>query len=539
MKKIDLNIKLINKKSIIVACATILAVLISFAFLRSMTQPIDLSTYERLLKTSQINAAIIDGNEIVLKTTKGSFVILKEAIDLTELNKVVAVSLKKSGVNWLALVGIVFLVGFVVCLGVLAWRSFWRVKKPESAPLSLPTKSESSEFSAVFSSVKFGDVAGLSEVKNDLFEVVDFLKNPKKYAKFGVTMPKGFLLSGPPGVGKTLVAKAVAGEAGVPFFYQSGASFVQIYAGAGAKRVRELFAAAKRVSPAIIFIDEIDAVGKSRGNGQSDERESTLNQLLTEMDGFVESSGIVVLAATNRIETLDEALLRSGRFDRRVVLSLPNVTEREEILKTHLRGKSCSANLAELAKKTSGFSGAALATLVNEAALHALRLNKSVIEQGDFEAVSSAVLQGKKSMGILSEKEREVLAVHQASKAVVAEKVGVRFEKVGLFEMRREARERAFCAKSELFGEMSLLLAGRVGVAMFCGEEWSNSAKDLDEARVLAGKFVREFGFGERLFGGTEAECEAVLRRCEEEAKSLLGGQKEAVLELAKKLSEE
>ena len=228
--------------------------------------------------------------------------------------------------------------------------------------------------------VTFKDVAGISEVKEELQEIVDFLKNPSKYKDFGINLPKGVLLVGPPGVGKTLIAKALAGEAGVPFFYQSGSSFVQMYVGVGAKRVRDLFSKAKASAPSIIFIDEIDAIGKARGNLRNDEREATLNQLLTEMDGFEGSEGVIVIGATNKVELLDEALLRAGRFDRRIFVELPGLKDREEILKVHLINKPFKGNVENIAKMTVGFSGAALASLVNEASIYALKKGKRYLE---------------------------------------------------------------------------------------------------------------------------------------------------------------
>ena len=246
------------------------------------------------------------------------------------------------------------------------------------------------------SDVTFADVAGISEVKEELVEIVDFLKNPQKYKEFGIKLPKGVLLVGPPGVGKTLIAKAVAGEAGVPFFYQSGATFVQMFVGVGAKRVKSLFNKAKQNAPSIIFIDEIDAIGKVRGALRNDEREATLNQLLTEMDGFEKSEGVIVIAATNKVELLDDALLRAGRFDRRVYVELPGLDDREGILKIYLKNKPFKGDVREIAKMTVGFSGAALASLVNEASIYALNSNKKSIGIEDFLAVKDKVLAGKK-----------------------------------------------------------------------------------------------------------------------------------------------
>ena len=249
---------------------------------------------------------------------------------------------------------------------------------------------------AVNSNISFNDVAGISEVKGELEEIVDFLNNPSRYLKFKVKLPKGVLLVGPPGVGKTLIARAVAGEADVPFFYQSGASFVQIYVGMGAKKVRELFMQAKLNAPSIVFIDEIDAIGKKRSGKSNDERESTLNELLTQMDGFEGDSGVIVIAATNKIEVLDDALLRAGRFDRRVFINLPNIDDRKKILQLYLQNKHYEFDLDNLAHETSGFSSAALSTLVNEALLNMIKRDSKVVEQIDIDKAKTKIEFGKK-----------------------------------------------------------------------------------------------------------------------------------------------
>ncbi|MRJ06680.1 MAG: AAA family ATPase, partial [Epsilonproteobacteria bacterium] len=349
------------------------------------------------------------------------------------------------------------------------------------------------------SNVTFNDVAGISEVKEELVEIVDFLKNPKKYRDFGIKLPKGVLLVGPPGVGKTLIAKAVAGEAGVPFFYQSGSSFVQMYVGVGAKRVRDLFNKAKMMAPSIIFIDEIDAIGKARGNMRNDEREATLNQLLTEMDGFEDSSGVIVIGATNKIELLDDALLRPGRFDRRIYVELPGLKDRLEILRVHLKNKPFRGNLETIAQMTVGFSGAALASLVNEASIHALKKGKLYIDESDFFAVKDKVLVGKKKLQTYSPQEKEILSYYQATKAVVAEWLGVDFERITLVKDDFKEEDKEIVSRTELTNKIAVYLAGRVGVEEKFKEKFSNAHLDLKKARDLAMKMVRDYGMGNSL----------------------------------------
>ncbi len=289
-------------------------------------------------------------------------------------------------------------------------------------------------FTPITSSVRLKDVAGLDEAKEELFEIRDFFLSPAKYHRFGARIPKGILLVGPPGVGKTLIAKALAGEAGVPFYYQSGSSFVEIYVGMGAKKVHELFATAKKNAPALIFIDEIDSVGKKRGGNRNDEREATLNQLLTEMDGFDSDSGVIVVAATNRVEMLDDALLRAGRFDRHVHLSLPSLKDRQAILGVYLGKRPHQVEIDKIAALTPGFSGAALENLVNEASLHAIKKQKEQVETEDFLAVKDKVQFGKKQQAMLSERDRQNLALYQSAKALTAKALELEFEKITLVE---------------------------------------------------------------------------------------------------------
>jgi len=387
------------------------------------------------------------------------------------------------------------------------------------------------------SDVTFKDVAGISEVKEELVEIVDFLKNPEKYKRFGIKLPKGVLLVGPPGVGKTLIAKAVAGEAGVPFFYQSGASFVQMFVGVGAQRVRQLFSKAKAVAPAIIFIDEIDAIGKSRGALRNDEREATLNQLLTEMDGFEKSEGVIVIGATNKVDLLDDALLRAGRFDRRVYVELPGLKDREEILKIYLRDKPFKGDITEIAKMTVGFSGASLASLVNEASIYALNHNKEYISNEDFLAVKDKVLIGKKKILSYTEEEKKVLSYHQAAKAVVARWLEVDFEKMSLVKDDFKEIDRELVSKSEMEAKLQVYLSGMVCVEDIFKEKYSNVADDIKKAKKIAHRMIEEYGMGNKLIP-TQAEIEDVLNDALSKTKILYLSQKEIILKVQSELLE-
>ncbi len=366
------------------------------------------------------------------------------------------------------------------------------------------------------STVTFQDVAGLEEAKQEIKEIVDFLKDPKRYTKLGAKIPKGIIIVGPPGTGKTLLAKAVAGEAKVPFFSLSGSEFVEMFVGVGASRVRDLFRQAKEKTPCIIFIDEIDAVGRSRGRnafytGANDERESTLNQLLTEMDGFATNSGVIVLAATNRADVLDPALLRAGRFDRTVYLELPNLTERKAIFKVHLRPIVLSeeVDVDLLASQTPGFSGADIANICNEAALIAARLNKERVEKQDFMNAIDRIIAGlEKKSKIISPQEKRVIAFHEAGHAVVSwvlphidslVKVSIipRGKSLGAAWYRPE--ERQLKNLSELKESLCVALAGRAAEEIIIGEVSSGALDDLEKVTKQAYAMVAYYGFDSKL----------------------------------------
>ncbi len=362
--------------------------------------------------------------------------------------------------------------------------------------------------------VRFKDVAGLEEEKEEVAELIDFLKNPKKFQKLGARIPKGVLLLGPPGTGKTLLAKAVAGEANVPFYYISGSDFVELFVGVGASRVRDMFKQAKHTAPCLIFIDEIDAVGRQRGaglGGGHDEREQTLNQLLTEMDGFGANEGIIIIAATNRPDVLDPALLRPGRFDRQVTVSLPDQKERLAILKVHAKDKTfdSNVNLENLSKRTPGFSGADLENLLNEAALLTVRADKTKITMTEIDEATDRVIMGpaKKTRKITDE-EKRLIATHESGHAVVGLKLKdaqdvhkitiIQRGQAGGYTMMLPTEEKmAINTRKELIAQITGLLGGRVAEELFLGEVTTGASDDFKRATKIARAMVTEFGMSD------------------------------------------
>ncbi|HHV63734.1 MAG TPA: ATP-dependent zinc metalloprotease FtsH [Peptococcaceae bacterium] len=363
--------------------------------------------------------------------------------------------------------------------------------------------------------VTFKDVAGVDEVKEELEEIVEFLKSPKKFTDIGAKIPKGVLLFGPPGTGKTLLAKAVSGEAGVPFFSISGSDFVEMFVGVGASRVRDLFEQAKKNSPCIVFIDEIDAVGRHRGaglGGGHDEREQTLNQLLVEMDGFNGNEGIIIIAATNRPDILDPALLRPGRFDRQVVVNVPDIKGREEILKVHTRGKPLAqdVNLEVLARRTPGFTGADLANLVNEAALLTARRNQKKISMKALEDSIERVIAGpEKKSRVISDFEKKLVAYHEAGHALLGEylphtdplhKVSIIPRgRAGGYTLLLPKEDRNYMTKSQLLDQVVMLLGGRVAEALVLNEISTGASNDLERATSIVRKMITELGMSDEL----------------------------------------
>ncbi|MEN4052958.1 AAA family ATPase [Sulfurimonas sp. NWX79] len=512
-----------NRIALIVSAFIIIA-LILFAILRDNADAITLSQANALLQNKQVTKVIVTKEYVYLKTKNGYYKIAS-----SQVTPRMFVDYKvEVGSESNILIYILFLVLF---LGIGSLLFKFLQSKGIFSTLQFTTKqnegtgSSSLEINApieaIKSDVSFDDIGGISDVKIELEEIIDFMKNPKRYKNFGARLPRGVLLVGPPGVGKTMIAKAVANAADVPFYYQSGASFVQIYVGMGAKRVHELFAAAKKNAPSIIFIDEIDAVGKKRDGQRNDEREATLNQLLTEMDGFEGSSSVIIIAATNKIDVLDPALLRAGRFDRRVFVELPTKRERESILMKYLSKVPHELDVKVVANMTVGFNGAALAALVNEAALLALRQNDFHITLDHFYQVKDKVMFGKKKLQMLSDKQKAYRITYQAGKVIIATYYDLPFEKLMLSnEKLTPATDEPFI-KQELEARVKMLIAGSVACDMKFDEHASSAKNDLDEAKYITHKMCQEYGMGSSIIPEANEE-EFMLKRLYEETTLLL-----------------
>ncbi|MBU0721708.1 ATP-dependent metallopeptidase FtsH/Yme1/Tma family protein [bacterium] len=503
------------------ASAFFIIALVLFAILRDNAEEITLRDAMKILENHTVENVIVSKENVYLKTKNDFYKIASSQVTPKMfIDYKVEVD---SGSN--ILIYFLFIVLFLG-LGTLALR-WWQKHSGEMQGSGIINRSASSGIGidtpveAIKSDVTFNDIGGISDVKIELEEIIDFMKNPKRYKSFGARMPRGVLLVGPPGVGKTMIAKAVAHEAGVPFYYQSGASFVQIYVGMGAKRVHELFAAAKNNSPSIIFIDEIDAVGKKRDGQRNDEREATLNQLLTEMDGFEGSSGVIVIAATNKIDVLDSALLRAGRFDRRVFVELPTKRERESILTKYLQHVPHELDVKAVANMTVGFNGASLAALVNEAALLSLRQNDFHVTIEHFHQVKDKVMFGKRKLQMLNDEQKKYRITYQAGKALCATYFDLPFEKLMLSNEKLTPSTGEPLIKHEIESRIKMLLAGMAACSIKFGEHASSAKDDLDEAKELVKSMVEEYGMGRALIASSNEE-EVIIKRQYDETKMLL-----------------
>ena len=411
----------------------------------------------------------------------------------------------------------------ILIIGFIFWLMFRQAKSGANQAFTFG-RANIKVFAPFKDRVTFQDVAGLKEAKQELLEVVDFLKNPKKYLEIGARIPRGILLLGLPGTGKTLIARATAGESNVPFFHMSASEFVEMFVGVGASRVRDLFSVAKKSAPCIVFIDEIDAVGRERGagvGGGHDEREQTLNQILVEMDGFDRDTNVIVLAATNRPDILDPALLRPGRFDRRVILDMPDINDREAILKIHCKGKSLGKDidLRKVAIRTPGFSGADLANLTNEAAISAARQSKHSISQEDIlNSIEKVILGPERRNRAISQKERELVAYNEAGHALVAaslkdtdpvQKVSIISRGMaGGYTLKLPLEETRLKTKSQFLSDLAVLFGGYIAESIVFGDVSTGASSDLKQATDLAKNLVTRYGMSEKLgprtFGKTE-----------------------------------
>lgn len=508
-----------------------------FSFLRAPSETIEevaLSKLATQVNESAVTEIVVEGNDlhIVLKDNKKENAKKENEASLTASLKnygVDAEKLRTVNITMKEPSGALFWIGAIlpfalpfVLVGVLIWFMFRQAQKGSLQAFSF--SKTKARMAGKGEQVTFADVAGLKEAKEELHEIIDFLKNPKKFIDIGAKIPRGVLLMGPPGTGKTLLARAVAGEANVPFFHISGSEFVEMFVGVGASRVRDTFATAKQNAPSILFIDELDAIGRHRGaglGGGHDEREQTLNQILVEMDGFERETNVIVIAATNRPDILDPALLRPGRFDRRVVLDEPDINDREQILKIHALTKPLAkdVNLRQVAERTPGFSGADLANIMNEGAILAARRNKTIVSQEElFESIEKVLLGPERKSHILSSKEKEITAYHEAGHALVAamlpgtdpvHKISIISRgRAGGYTLKLPMEDKHLHTRTEFLSDLSVMLAGYAAEQAVFHELTTGASNDLQKVTELARRLVTQFGMSDKLgpmtFGHTE-----------------------------------
>jgi len=496
---------------------------------------ISLDELVRLINNDEVKEIVVAGNDLKIALTNNKIVNARKELEIglsetlrnygIKPEKLQSITIKiqdESGFRYWASILIPSLLP-VIIITFIFWWIFRQARDGVNQAFTFG-KVNLRLFTPSRDKVTFKDIAGLKEAKEELQEVVDFLKNPKKYLEIGARIPRGVILIGPPGTGKTLLARAVANEAGVPFFHISASEFVEMFVGVGASRVRDLFQTAKKAGRSIIFIDEIDAVGRERGaglGGGHDEREQTLNQILVEMDGFERDDTRIVIAATNRPDILDPALLRPGRFDRRIVLDMPDISDREEILKIHARGKPLAKDVdfKMLASRTPGFTGADLANLMNEAAILAARRNQQTITQQDlYEAIDKVILGPERRSRVISPKEKEITAYHEAGHGLVAaalkesdpvHKISIVARSLaGGYTLKLPFEERRLKTKSQFIAELAVAFGGYAAELEVFKDVTTGAANDLKQATELAKKIVTQYGMSEilgpRTFGKTQ-----------------------------------
>jgi len=560
-----------NRSSIIyllLFVAIIVMVVYQFQQQAATEEPLSINELAGLVQNGGVRRIIEDENHLRVTFADGTEGESQKESDATLIQQLkefgvptAALSAEKIKIEvktpsaWLGIAtALGYFIPFILLAGVF-WFVFRQAQGSNNAAMSFG-KSKARMFTGDQTAVTFEDVAGVEEAKEELEEIVEFLREPEKFISLGARIPKGVLLVGPPGTGKTLLAKAVSGEAAVPFFSISGSEFVEMFVGVGASRVRDLFEQAKRHSPCIVFVDEIDAVGRQRGaglGGSHDEREQTLNQMLVEMDGFDTDTNVIIVAATNRPDILDPALLRPGRFDRRVVLDPPDMRGREAILRVHVKGKPLSpdVDLAVLARSTPGFVGADIENLVNEGAILAARRNKKVVGQNELEEAIERVIAGpERKSRLISEEEKRIIAYHEAGHAVVANSIpeADRVHKVSItsrgmaggYTIMLPEEDRTLLSRKKLYADMVGLLGGRAAESIVFDDITSGASNDLERVTRMARSMVTRLGmsselgpmvFGQKeemIFLGREISeqrdySEDVAREIDKEVRKLVG----------------